>query len=238
MRPLASPLLPVLGYSAIPVVATVAGGAVTVWRKPGDQVQGMVQHFAAGVVFAAAAGELLPDMLHDKGAILPVLLGAFAGLALMLAIRAASERAGESAGLVAVTGIDVLIDGFVVSLGFIAGAGQGLLLTIALSIELLFLGLTVALALGSGGASKARVVLATAGVALLLPAGAVAGTLLFQGISQAWLTGLYAFGLVALLYLVTEELLVEAHEKPETPFATAVFFVGFFLLVVLDEMIR
>ena len=72
----------------------------------------------------------------------------------------------------------------------------------------------------------------------LLPAGAAAGTLLFRGMPGAWLTGFFAFGLVALLYLVTEELLVEAHEKPETPLATAVFFVGFFLLIVLDEAIR
>ena len=231
-------LLGVLGYSAIPVLAATLGGALTAWRRPGERLQGMVQHFAAGVVFAAAAGELLPDMLRDKGAILAILVGALAGVALMLGIKAVSERAGGAAGLVAVTGVDVLVDGFVVSLGFIAGARQGLLLIIALSIELLFLGLTVAVALGRANASKARVVLTTAGVALLLPAGAVAGTLLFQGVSKALLTGLFAFGLVALLYLVTEELLVEAHEKPDTPLATAVFFVGFFLLIILDEAIR
>ena len=233
-----SNFLTVLGYSVIPVLAATAGGAAAAWRKPGERLQSVVQHFAAGIVFAAAAGELLPDMVHDKGAIVPVVLGATAGVAVMLAIRAVSKRVGESAGLVAVTGIDVLIDGFVVSLGFIAGAGQGLLLTVALSIELLFLGLTVALALDNTGASKARIVLATAGVALLLPLGAMTGTLLFNGLSQAWLTGFYAFGLVALLYLVTEELLVEAHEKPETPFATAVFFIGFFVLIILDEVIR
>ena len=231
-------MITILGYSVIPVLAATAGAAATVWRKLGGRVTSMVQHLAAGVVFAAAAGELLPDMLHDKGAITPVILGAAAGVALMLAIRALSKRVGESAGLVAVTGIDVLIDGFVVSLGFIAGAGQGLLLIVALSIELLFLGLTVALALGKAEGSGLRVVLATAGVALLLPIGAVAGTLLFHGLSQAWLTGFFAFGLVALLYLVTEELLVEAHEEPDTPIATAVFFVGFFLLILLDEAIR
>jgi ZIP family zinc transporter len=31
---------------------------------------------------------------------------------------------------------------------------------------------------------------------------------------------------VALLYLVTEELLVEAYEVPETPLSTAMFFIG------------
>ena len=231
-------LLPVLGYGAIPVLAATIGGAITAWRKPGPLVQGAVQHFAAGVVFAAAAGELLPDMLHDKDAFLAMAIGAAAGIAAMLAIRDVARRVGESAGLIAVSGIDVLIDGFVVSLGFIAGAGQGLLLIVALSIELLFLGITVTVAVGEDRASKALVVLAPAGVALLLPAGAMAGTFLFRGMSPAWLTGFFAFGLVSMLYLVTEELLVEAHEKPETPFATAVFFVGFFLLVILNEMIR
>lgn len=230
-------LLSVLGYSAIPVAAATLGGAVTAWRKPGPLVQGAVQHLAAGVVFAAAAGELLPDMLHDKGAVLAVLIGATIGVAVMLAIRAVSKRAGESAGLIAVVGVDVLIDGFVISLGFIAGTGQGLLLTIALSLELLFLGLSVAVAVGGDNASKARIVLAAFGVALLLPLGAAAGTFLFVGMAQSWLTGFFAFGLVALLYLVTEELLVEAHERPDTPFATAVFFAGFFLLILLHEAI-
>ena len=230
--------LGVLGYGIIPLLVAVLGAAIAVWRVPGPRVQSMVQHFAAGVVFAAAAGELLPDMLHDQGAILPVVLGGMAGVALMLAIRAASARMGEGSGLVVLTAIDVLIDGFVVSLGFIAGAGQGLLLTIALSIEVLFLGLTVAVAQQETGGSSRRALLVTAGVASLLPLGAVVGTLVFQGVPQAWLTGFFAFGLVALLYLVTEELLVEAHEQPDTPIATAVFFVGFFALILLDEAIR
>ncbi len=72
---------------------------------------------------------------------------------------------------------------------------------------------------------------------VLLILGAAAGTFLFVGMAQSWLTGFFAFGLVALLYLVTEELLVEAHEKPEAPFATAVFFAGFFLLILLHEAI-
>jgi ZIP family zinc transporter len=46
-----------------------------------------------------------------------------------------------------------------------------------------------------------------------------------------------AFELVALLYLVTEELLVKAHETADTPLITAVFFVGFFLLILTEEMI-
>lgn len=57
-------------------------------------------------------------------------------------------------------------------------------------------------------------------------------------LSGATLAAFFAFGLVALLYLVTEEILVEAHEIPDTPLTTAIFFVGFLLLIVIEEMLR
>ena len=37
------------------------------------------------------------------------------------------------------------------------------------------------------------------------------------------------------MYLVTEELLVEAHERGETASGSAMFFVGFLLFMVLTE---
>jgi ZIP family zinc transporter len=42
-----------------------------------------------------------------------------------------------------------------------------------------------------------------------------------------------SFGLAALLFLVTEELLVEAHKEPETPISTALFFIGFLAFLLL-----
>ena len=47
--------------------------------------------------------------------------------------------------------------------------------------------------------------------------------------------GFLAFGLIALLYLVTEELLFEAHEQPDSPLITAMFFVGFLALLMIEE---
>jgi zinc transporter, ZIP family len=44
------------------------------------------------------------------------------------------------------------------------------------------------------------------------------------------LTGIFAFGLAALLYLEAEELLIEAHETPDRPWVAAMFFVGFLAL--------
>lgn len=42
---------------------------------------------------------------------------------------------------------------------------------------------------------------------------------------------------MTLLYLVTEELLVEAHEKPDTPLISATFFVGFLGLLLVEEIL-
>jgi ZIP family zinc transporter len=46
------------------------------------------------------------------------------------------------------------------------------------------------------------------------------------GLAGNALIGVLAFGTAALLYLVTEELLVEAHAAPETSGITALCFAG------------
>src|SRR4051794_13414214 len=53
-------------YTLIPVAAaTLAGVVATVW-PPREGLTSAVQHFAAGVVFAAAAIELLPELLRHS----------------------------------------------------------------------------------------------------------------------------------------------------------------------------
>ncbi|OYZ99644.1 MAG: transporter, partial [Rhodobacterales bacterium 17-64-5] len=70
----------------IPVLATVVGAAVAVWRRPGPTFVSATQHLAAGVVFATASSELLPDILHSAGP-LTTLIGGGAGVLVMLGIR-------------------------------------------------------------------------------------------------------------------------------------------------------
>ena len=218
----------------IPAAAVVLGAAVAVRRPPGPAATAAIQHFAAGVVFAAAATEILPGLKHE-GAALPVALGGAAGVLAMLAVKRLGERASGPAGTVAVVAFDIMIDGLVLGIGFAAGAREGLLLTVALTLEVLFLGLSVTPGLLEALGSRARTVLAVAAMALLLPLGALLGVPV-ERLPDPWLTGFFAFGLVALLYLVIEELLMEAHEGgAEAPWITATFFAGFLLLLLLEE---
>ena len=165
-----------------------------------------------------------------------MLVGGALGVAAMLLVRILEKRVKGPAGLMSVTGIDILVDGLVLGIAFAAGAKAGILLTVALTIEVLFLGLTVANELGESGTSKGRVIGLTAGLVLLLPLGALLGGPV-GALPATVQGGFLAFGMIALLYLVTEELLVEAHETEDRPWVTAMFFAGFLLLLLLDEMV-
>jgi ZIP family zinc transporter len=161
-------------------------------------------------------------------------IGGAIGVAVMLLVKQIETYAKGPLGLLTMVGVDILIDGLVLGIGFAAGVKAGFLLTIALTIEVLFLGLTVANELGENLRSRSKIIATTAALVLLLPIGALLATPV-AALPSHVLTGLFSFGLVALLYLVTEELLIEAHETPDRPWVTAMFFTGFLVLLVLEE---
>lgn len=223
-----------LAYTIIPVIAVVLGAIVAVVRRPGPAFTSAMQHLAAGVVFAAAATEILPQVKHEASPA-ATLIGGAAGVVVMLALKSFEGRFKGPAALLGAIGIDILIDGLVLGLAFVAGAKAGVLLTVALTLEVLFLGVTVTAELGETVRSKLRIVLIVTGLGLLMPVGALVA-LPVASLSPVVIAGFLSFGLMALLYLVTEELLVEAHEKPDSPLISAFFFIGFLALLTLEEI--
>ena len=244
---------PVLLYVLFPIAATIGGAIIATIRAPGIQLRSAIQHFAAGVVFAAVAGELLPDAMRAHAPV-PVAVGFCLGVLVMFAMRHWGEhreqaarsnaRPGEttaaaksSFGLIAAVGVDAVLDGLVIGIGFAVGVKQGVLIAVALTLEMLFLGLATAATLLSGGAARGRVIAVTSALALLIGVGATLGVTLLGGLSGPALSGVLAFGCATLLYLVTEELLIEAHTVQETPIITSVFFAGFLLLLVIEMLV-
>jgi ZIP family zinc transporter len=128
-------------------------------------------------------------------------------------------------------GVDLLLDGLLIGIALTAGLKQGVLLTIALTLELFSLGLAMALTFGNAKVSVR--VLAPTGIACLMIVGAVLGRTLLADASVHTLAGLLSFGCAALLFLVTEELLIEAHESADTAVTTTMFFVGFLIFLLL-----
>lgn len=243
---MSTPLPHVLLLALVPVATTAAGATFAAFRTPGAGMRSAIQHFAAGVVFSVVAVELLPDVRrgHD---LFEIGWTFAAGLLLMLLVEQIGKRlGGESAdgegsqginlGQLVGIGVDVTIDGLLVGIAFAAGAKEGLLLTAALGMELLSLGLAMAASLTSASAGRLKTILVPTSIACLLVVGALVGDTLLRGASTHTLAGVLSFGSAALLYLVTEELLVEAHEAKETTFATSMFFVGFLLFLLLGML--
>lgn len=229
----------ILLTTPIPVVTATIAAAVAVRRRPSLQIQSGVQHFAAGLVFATAATELVPDLVREHSST-AVLIGFALGIALMLGVDyfpkrfLASATADSAVAMLTAIGIDVFLDGILIGIGFVEGGKVGPLLAVALSVELTFLGMAVTAQMRGSGRSNARVIATTTLIASPLIVGGLLAVTLLGNLHGAPLSVILSVGTVALLYLVTEELLVEAHERADTPILTAMFFVGFLVILLLS----
>lgn len=218
----------------IPALVALGGGVLAAFWTPSHSTRSLIQHFAAGVVLAALAVELLPEIEREHAPSL-VLVASFAlGSLFMYALKlwtmklehrakTAGAVTGLSTGLMLATFIDVATDGFIIGAGFAAGGETGTILALGLSVELLFLGL----ALMSNATAGWRIVAISGALGVTVLMFSVLGSVLLSGASHAVIGGTLAFSAAALLYLVTEELLIEAHEVEETPISTLVLFGGF-----------
>lgn len=234
-------------FSLIPVLTMVAGGVVAIVRKPSGNVRSLILHFAAGVVFSVVAVELLPDIVKTH-APLPLIIGFTLGFLVMVGVRKATEpnEKGEEkeietpkmpVGLLIAIAVDVFIDGLLLGIGFTAGSTEGMLLAIALSLELLSLGMATATELSEKGLSKRKSTGLIVTLAIVFFVSAVLGATLLHNLSHRAIEVVLSFGLSALLFLVTEELLIEAHEEKETVWHTSAFFGGFLLFVVFGMIL-
>ena len=219
---------------AIPALVALGGGVLASFWKPNHQTRSLIQHFAAGVVLAALAVELLPEIGREHAPGL-VVAGSFAlGSLFMYGLKLwtlriehkaalAGTAGGLSTGLLLATFIDVAVDGFIIGAGFAAGGETGTIMALGLSVELLFLGL----ALASEATAGWRIVAISGALGATVLSFSMIGNVVLSGASHAVIGGALAFSAAALLYLVTEELLMEAHEVEEKPISTLVLFGGF-----------
>jgi zinc transporter, ZIP family len=235
----------ILMFTLLPVIAVIIGGIISAYRQPSQALRVIIQHFAAGVVFSAVALQILPELVLELK-IFPLVFGFSFGVVFMIGaewlveklIAGNNEVGGRgSGGLAFASGIDMFIDGLLLGVSFGIGKKQGIMITIALTIEMLLLGLSVASSMVRDRVIRSRVIAITTMLAFCVVLGAAIGGFLLEGLSGAGLVSVLAFATSAFLYLVTEELLVEAHKGPDTRFATSMFFVGFLLMMVIETSI-
>jgi ZIP family zinc transporter len=238
-------------YLVFPLVAPAIGGLISLRLKPSSKTQSLIRHIAAGLVFAAAAVELLPKLFEDKqpfGTIVGFVIGI--GFLLFVSRFSGGHYHGDAdetedhqhterkqkdtltSMLTAIT-IDVAVDGLLIGIGFATSARGGQLLTLAISIEALFIGMSIVASCRQLKISDFQDFLIAAFPGFVLVLMAYVGVTVLSNLHSAVHQALIAFGITALLYLVTEELLVDAHESPDEPIEVIGFFGGFLLLVIL-----
>jgi zinc transporter, ZIP family len=225
-------------YVLAATIAGIAGGLLAAWWSPGVKARSAVQHFAAGVVIAAVASGMIPE-ITQTGTLRGILGGFAAGGAAMIALKwvvlrfEKTSRHRRPVGLAAAAAVDTLIDGAVISAGFVMGERLGALLAIALGIELLFLALSVGAEFHKDRANRWTGMAVTTGISLLMLVGAAGALLFLRGASEAAVAVFLSFGAAALIYLIAEELLVESIQAEESLFSTAMLFAGFLVLLAL-----
>ncbi|MEE2781665.1 MAG: hypothetical protein VX431_05645 [Planctomycetota bacterium] len=225
-----------------PPVAVCAGGLIVRLWRPGPRMQAAVQHFTAGLVLGAVAIELAPEFVKSPHAV-EVVIGFAIGAVMMLVVARLTHGAedtpsGSSLSLFAAVAVDLFVDGLLVGTSFAVGAKQGVLVAIALAGCGFFLAITTATSFQSRGTSQAKTAIITVTLMLITIAGVYLAHLFSAELVGGLRSGTLAFATAALLYLVAEELMTEAHEaaddRPATP---ALFFTGFLLVYLLQRML-
>jgi ZIP family zinc transporter len=227
----------ILPYIYLATGAGFAGGVIASFWNPRDKTRSAIQHFAAGVVIAVVASEVIPEA-ERAGTALGALGGFAIGGALMIGtkwfvIRFEKRAKYRGLGLAIAAAIDTLLDGAMISAGFITGQRLGFLLAIALALELFFLTLSVGAELHKMTRKRWQQYLVTGAISLMIPVGAFAAFFLLQDASKTVIATVLAFGAAALIYLIAEELLVETVLPEEDLFSTTMLFAGFLVLLGL-----
>ena len=222
----------VLFYTSIPALLLIVGGLLAFYKTPGEKLSSALQHFAAGIVIAAVAVELIPVIIKNEVRWV-VLAGFAAGVAVMLCTESLGNKNKSPTTLITFVGIDVFIDGILVGVSFLANQRSGMIIALALALETLFLGISTSIKMANHATKRPTGITVMDFLALLIVLGATLGFGVVSGLSQNWHVGIISFGVAALLYLVTEELLTEAHQIPDTKMATLAFFIGFLVVLML-----
>lgn len=223
-------------WLAMPPAVVLSGGVLTFFWRPERTVISLVQHLAAGIILAALMVEVFPEILRTPMAESTLILSFAIGVLFMYGVKFLGERleGGNTSrtaqqrlnyGMIITVFLDALLDGVTIGAGFAAGQKVGFALALGLSVEMLFL----AISLISDTIRGLRMVALCACLGATLLVSGVLGYHFLSTSSGSTIATALAFSAAALIYLVTDELLIEAHEHEEKPYAMLVMFGGFVL---------
>lgn len=220
------------------------GGLLGSRIRPGKRLRGVVAHLVGGLVLGIAAADLMPAA-SVSGHPLALAIGFCLGFSLLLMINAVLEEPVDGAEnqrprpmllLMLPFLVDSLIDGLVVGISNNA-AEQGWVIPVAVALEMGLATLGLGTLLGRG-AGRWRSGLAGALMAVNYLIGLGISLMFTNGLQGPALTATLAFGTAALIYLVVEEVMKEAHSRGEddSGIVNVSFFIGLLFIWLLDSV--
>ena len=222
----------------------VLGGLLGSRLRPGKRFRAVVAHLVGGLVLGIAAADLMPAA-SDSGHPLALAIGFCLGFSLLLVINAVLEDPDDNSEqsrprpmllLILPFLIDSLIDGLVVGISSKAAEQQWVIpVAVALEMGLATLGLGTLLGRGAG---RWRSRVSGALMAVTYVIGLSVSLVITNGLQGPALTGTLAFGTAALIYLVVEEVMKEAHARGEddSGVVNVAFFIGLLCIWLLDSV--
>jgi len=139
-------------------------------------------------------------------------------------------------GLIIAVSFDCLIDGILIGITYTASTSAGLITGIALCIEQCLLGISTSTSLNKYRVDKTLIIVMSSTIPFFVLFGGLMGCTVLADMSGHAFHAVVSFGIAGLLYLVTEELMIEAHEFTGTDkwYISVLFFYGFIFVVILD----
>jgi ZIP family zinc transporter len=212
----------VLALAALPAAGNFAGGLLAEAFDVSRRALSLALHLAAGIVIGVVGLELLPRALDASAPWVP-LLAFVAGGALFLglerAIGYAKGRVGDGddddVGPLAIfsgVAIDLFSDGVLIGTGTVVNPALGLLLAVGQVPADVPEGFAAVATLRASGVPRRRRLLLAAGFALPVLAGATLGYFALKDAPDLVTLSVLALTGGALVTVVVEEMVPEAHE--------------------------
>ncbi len=225
-------LVPIVVGFAAGIIGTGLGGALPfVFKLEGKRVTAFLLAAAAGVMTSISLLELVPEAVEAAGgswAAVGLVLGTL-GLYLLDRMLPHIHRGtgAEKANGMIRTGILICLgislhnfpEGLAIGAGYAHEAAFGLNVAILIALQNIPEGVAMAVPLRAGNVSPRNTILAAVGSGIPMGLGAALG--LFAGsVSPIWLSISLSSAAGAMMYVVSDELIPEAHALGVPPYPT------------------
>lgn len=237
--------LQVLMYAAMPAIGNFLGGILAELFNVSERTLSLALHLAAGIILAVIGIELMPEALEADPPYIPIL--AFVGGSAFFVLLDRSieyvqgrfggeTKKGMSTAIAIYIGvaIDLFSDGIMIGTGSTVAASLGLLLAIGQVPADIPEGFATIATFKSKGVSRGKRLLLSASFAIPIFLGATVGYWTVKDSSEVVKLSLLAFVAGILLTVAIEEMLTEAHDRPDSKWAALFLSGGFALFTFLS----